>query len=505
MLVIALAAVAGGAGALLMSASAPRAGATRHSAEAPVNVGATDVRDVSANNSPVLVRNPDRPSRVVVVNRVDQPDFSCAIWTASDGGVHWKASDLPVPAGDGEPVKCFAPDAAYGAGGALYVSFVTLAGAGNNPRALWVTRSADDGATFSPAVRVAAGLTFQAHIVADALRPEVWVTWLAARDVGTLLFPDTGYPIVASRSSDGGRTWSAPAAVSDPARMRVVAPVPRLAGGSLYVLYLDLGDDALDYNGGHQGRGGPPYAGRWSLVLARSADGGSTWTESVVAADVVPTERFVVFLPPLPSIAVDGRRVYVAFEDGRLGDPDVWLWTSTDGGTTFAAPVRVNDTKLRDGRAQYFARIAVAPNGRLDILYYDRRSDPNDVLNEASLQWSDDHGRTFSPRVRLSGRPFDSRIGFGSFRGLADLGSANALLSTDTTATAVWTDTRAGAISGKQDLARGLVSFRPNSPLVQGGKVAALVLGGVALAAMIVLLRQREQHREDAHGLVEPA
>ena len=52
--------------------------------------------------------------------------------------------------------------------------------------------------------------------------------------------------------------------------------------GVLYVLYLDLGGDTLDYEGGHGGPAGKPYPGRFTLVLGRSADSGATWGESVV-------------------------------------------------------------------------------------------------------------------------------------------------------------------------------------------------------------------------------
>ena len=78
------------------------------------------------------------------------------------------------------------------------------------------------------------------------------------------------------------------------------------------MLYLDLVDDVLDYQGGHSGVGGGPYPGTWELVLARSRDQGATWSESVVEDRLVPTERFIAFLPPSPALAVHRQsgRVY---------------------------------------------------------------------------------------------------------------------------------------------------------------------------------------------------
>jgi len=75
----------------------------------------------------------------------------------------------------------------------------------------------------------------------------------------------------------------------------------------------------------------------------------------------------------------------------------------------------VNDTEERDRTSQYMPKLSVAPNGRLDVLYYDRRADRRrNVMNEVSMQSSFDAGDSFGPRLRLSSRGFDSRIGFGA-------------------------------------------------------------------------------------------
>lgn len=110
----------------------------------------------------------------------------------------------------------------------------------------------------------------------------------------------------------------------------MIAPSPVVGPkGELDVLYLDIGDDVLDYEGAHEGSGGPPDRGPWQLVLARSTDRGSTWKKSLVEKRLVPSERFIVFTLPFPSLAVDqdSGRVYAGFHDQRLGDQDVWVWS----------------------------------------------------------------------------------------------------------------------------------------------------------------------------------
>ncbi len=484
--------------------------------DSPVNLGARSLRDISAHNSPTLVRNPARPANLAVSSRIDTPFFSCALHYSLDGGASWKQKAIPSPKGE-EP-KCFAPDLAFSTDGTLYLSFVTLKGAGNVPNAVWLSTSKDGGRTLSTPVKVHGPLAFQVRLAADPTRPRrLYVTWLQGFDVGPLKFTRLGNPIQSVRSDDGGTTWSRPMRVSNGARQRVVTPSPVVGPkGQLYVLYLDLGQDRLDYEGGHLGRGGPPYPGRVSLVLARSLDGGLKWAESVVDDRLRPITRFVVFFPPFPSVAVDKNgRIYAAFHDRRLGDTDVWLWSLAPGRSGWEGPTRVNDTKERDGTSQYMPKLSVAPDGRLDVLYYDRRADqvapgsatatskrpgararPRNILNDVSLQSSLDAGRSFSSSVRLTSRSFDSRIGFGAKEGLPDLGSRLGLISDDRFALGLWTDTRAGTFqTQKQDLAQGLaavndpprLSDTAESTLRYGG--LALALAGLALTALTILGR----------------
>jgi len=458
----------------------------------PVNQGARDPGDINANNSPTLAQNPLRPENLAVANRIDTPRFSCALQVSQDDGSHW--SEVPVPIPPGEEHKCYAPDVTFATDGTLYMSYVTLRGDGNRPHAVWMVRSVDGGRTLSAPHRVVGPLAFQVRLTADPTRPRrLYVTWLQASDVGIYRFAGPGNPIEVTRSDDGGGSWQNPVRVSDPRRGRVLAPAPAVGpDGALYVLYLDVGGDTLDYEGEHGGSGGPPYAGPFTLVLGRSGDAGATWQESVVDDRLVPTERFISFLPPFPSLAVDPRsgRVFAAFQDGRLSPSDVYVWSLARGARAWTAPTRVNDTPAHDGTSQYLPKIAVAPDGRLDVAYYDRRSDPANRMNDVSLQSSFDAGQTFTRHLTLTDRTFDSGIGAGSERGLADLGSRLGLLSDASAGLAVWADTRAGTVaSNKQDIALAAVTFT-GSPGLSAPARDALRYGGIVLilAGLVLLL-----------------
>ncbi len=485
-----LAGVAIIASALIDTRTGTRVAGSEH----VVTAGPERPGDISANNSPSLAQDPGHPDRLAVVNRVDTPRFGCRLHTSSDGGRSWQRRSIPIPAG--EQPKCFAPDAAFGPDGTLHVLYVTLKGVGNVPNGLWVASSSDGGRALSRPRRVAGRLAFQARIAVDPADPDrLYATWLQVREVGSLRFTGPGNPVVVSRSDDGGDSWTRPTPASAASRGRVLAPSIAVGrGGVVYALHLDVGEDRLDYEGGHDAFGGPPYPGRFSLVVARSQDRGATWAESVVDDGVVPIRRFIAFLPPAPSLAVNRRDgwLHVAFHDGRFGDPDVRVWSLAPASDRWRA-ARVNDTPRRDGTAQYLPRVSVAPDGRVDVLYYDRRDDPRNRRNAVSLQSSFDHGRTFTAATTLSTRAFDSRIGAGSERGLPDLGSRLGLVSEDERAIAVWTDTRYGTdASNKQDLVTASAFVdRPGAKaevwraVLRYGGILLLVAALVGLAVIV--------------------
>jgi hypothetical protein len=500
--VVGIALVLLGAGCAFVASGFERGASGRIAGDtAPVNAGARVPADINAHNSPTLVANPTNAANLVVANKIDSPRFSCALHVSFDGGVHWNQTPIPLPAGE-EP-KCYAPDVAFTTDGTLHLSFVTLKGRANAPNAVWVVRSPDGGQTLSDPIRARGDLKFQVRLAADPTGPQrLYMTFLDARDVGLFKYTGPGNPLRVSRSDDGGRTWSSPVTLNAAARGRAIAPSPVVGPrGELYVLYLDLRDDVLDYEGGHRGRGGPPYPGRWHLVMARSTDRGATWEESVVDDEIVPAERFIAFTPPFPSLAVDRRSgtLYAGFHDARSGNPDVYVWTLGAGSRAWSAAKRVNDTRAPDDSSQLLPKLSVAPDGRLDVLYYDRRADRADIRNEVSLQSSFDGAKTFLPRLRLSDKPFDSRIGYGSERDLPDLGSRLGLVSTQDRALGVWTDTRGGTRTNrKQDIARGLAAFAAPEDLSGTLKTLLRVVGvllGLTGVLLIVYAAGRGQQR----------
>lgn len=466
-----------------------------------VPVTAVDERVELGHNSPTVVAHPEDDEMLALASRVDHPDFSCVLHLSGDGGRSWVPAS-PIAALPPGVEKCYAPEVLFDRHGRLFFLFAGLSGAGNRPVGAFLVSSADRGRTWTEAIRVLGPerymvrLGISPHEGRDGRLHLVWVQTGADPPLGG--FPATPNPVMASHSDDGGRTWSEPVRVSDPSRQRVVGPAVTVSGrGVVRIVYFDLEDDARDY----QGLEGPTWEGSWTLVMATSVDGGRTYGPGVVVdAEVVPIERVMLIftMPPPAVVADDDGLVAVAWHDGRHEDWDVLLRRSGDGGATWSAPVRVNDDRPGNPRHQYLPRLALAPGGRLDALFYDRRADPENLRNDVMLVASVDGGRTFGANRRLTTDPSHSEVGprylVPSATGLVELGSRIGLLSTDDAVVAAWTDTRNSDIgtsqqdvfSARLDLADG--GWGGWSPVALGGVaglLAAVALGAPRLARRV--------------------
>jgi hypothetical protein len=89
---------------------------------------------------------------------------------------------------------------------------------------------------------------------------------------------------------------------------------------------------------------------------------------------------------------------------------------STDGGATFSEPVRINDDG-NPSKWHWFGTFSVAPNGRLDAVWYDNRN-ANNFDSQLFYSYSTDAGVTWAPNVPVSnsfnpqaGWPQQNKIG----------------------------------------------------------------------------------------------
>lgn len=228
------------------------------------------------------------------------------------------------------------------------------------------------GEPFGPSVRVDAGdpVALSTHhdnkwspaIVADGT--DVHVAWTDFRSYAWEIFLAT--------SRDGGATFGPNVRVDDaPTEVERIHERPALAVGTgdvVHAAWTDLRNREPDTN----------------VFSARSSDGGTTFEANHQVDDSragFDPDRDTPSYQWHPALAADGDRLFVAWQDDRLGNADIFFTTSADGGGSFAASERVDDTG--DGSSSQ-ARPALALSGtgrrrRCLVVWEDDRNGNPDV------------------------------------------------------------------------------------------------------------------------------
>jgi hypothetical protein len=171
-------------------------------------------------------------------------------------------------------------------------------------------------------------------------------------------------PIMFSRSSDGGATFSHPKTISTggPSGTSYNQGTDIAVGpnGSIYVAY-------TAFQGGGNGFNG--------IAIVKSTNCGRKWSQPVFVGPFNdPQAPGVAFRTPAFAFVsaddTDPNVVYVAYQS-FAGDYDIYVQRSTDGGATWGAPVQVNQDP--GSRQQIFPTMDVS-NGVLHLAWYDFRN-----------------------------------------------------------------------------------------------------------------------------------
>ncbi|MGH9180412.1 MAG: sialidase family protein, partial [Acidimicrobiales bacterium] len=322
-----------GVGLVALAVGWQGAGARVHAtAHAFIN---DDRPGINAHNSPSAVSDPARPDIIAVADRIDSPNISCSVSLSVNRGVTWDLVEQPLAPGT---ANCFWPDVAFAPDGDLLVLSTAMGGRFTQPLGVWLHRRRGLS-SHGPPVRVVGPDAFHASLAVEGERVVVVYVQakaeVASRPLG---FPPPPNPLMSVTSTDGGRTFGEPVAVGEPERLVTEPSVVTGPDGLVVVSALDLGTDILDYEGGHDGQGGPAPDGRWRVVTWTSRDGGVSFgpTSSVTEDIVIPQRIYVDIGAPRPGLARDGAsgRLYATWESGRGAPRDVFLASSTDNGAT---------------------------------------------------------------------------------------------------------------------------------------------------------------------------
>jgi hypothetical protein len=201
------------------------------------------------------------------------------------------------------------------------------------------------------------------------------------------------------RCTDGGITWQAPISIPNGpiyGSLDVDTNGNVFVGGEGNTFYCERSSNAqiggqtptFDQStavnlGGDLGSGGINGVGLTGMLfLAVDRSGGATNNNVYMLASVIPPGRSTT---------------------------DVMFVRSTDGGSTFSAPVKVNDDPVNPSKWHWFGTFSVAPNGRLDAVWYDTRNAANNTDSQLFYSFSTDAGVTWAPNVAVSNafNPFE--------------------------------------------------------------------------------------------------
>ncbi len=371
----------------------------------------------SPQNETTIAINPNNPNNLVagtndyrVFNtREARNDGSGWAYVTFDGGTTWTNVQLPhltfqtgATGALSDMDSAGDPAVAFGPNNTVYYANLVFSRL-NAASGIVVNVSHDGGLHWSePYIVHLDGVDEQGNALpTDVFNDKEWiavdphnsqiayVTWTTFLDDGTS-------PIVVSKTTNGGESWSAPTEVNPISSFTPNGVTPYSSGsfplvdshGNLFIAYeaavcqtLNC-DQATDHD---------------EIVVARSTDGGQTFTNTQVSLDfdfpfnpdvgreTLTGENFRI--NSFPSFAIDRKtdRLFVTWADDRNGkydehtgasiksNGDVFVSTSADG-------VHWSQNPYQIGTDQDEVYPAVAAyNGRVVVSYYTRHWDPTGI------------------------------------------------------------------------------------------------------------------------------
>jgi hypothetical protein len=544
----------------------------------PVHATKIDEDPQRTYSGPFMAVDP-RNTDNVVASFADFRSRRCGLMRSTDGGRSWRKLDA-APAPQSYPYcmsnnsNIFQGPLAFGRNSTLYYGLAgwdiqdRAVGSGGNVNIL-LARSTDLGDTWQTTivrnVRGAEGEKVEnnrpvGQIAVDsksASEDIVYISWQYSTPFVTAPNANPTRAVVAT-STNGGRDFGEPVDIAAPAwndaanrQKAITSPTATTLapGATTTTLLAPAGsraaqaDQAANFGGRNPAitvdNKGNAYAlwfntganvapgvltGEW---VSKSSDKGKTWT-AYQAGPMSPYTGGVGRIAWSPGGGSEGT-VHIVSQVNPSAQQsannviasnfDVVHKMSTDGGKTWSEPKTINDDDPKQQYAQVIPMISVAPNGRVDVAWWDTRSDPGIRGNDVYYAYSNDDGKTWSKNVRVSDRTIDRK--FGVWGNNFDMSSPPGIASTNAYAVFGWDDTRAsdptapssaGLGAGIQDIYTSAVQFE----VVGGGtsstvKVVLAGVVGLLLVGLILLgvgLSQKQRLggvRKETQAGKEPA
>jgi hypothetical protein len=457
-----------------------------------------EIAPTRTHDGPSVAVDPMDPSMIVVAD-VDIQNGHCLTHISRDAGLTWVEGRSPQPP---EFSSCTpqsgnrfstgpATSLTFDTDGTLYYAFAAARPGDQDSRSVLLGRSTNQGQSWttsvvhlaSPGFGPAADSSLQPSVMIDdsATPHRIVVSWSRAID-----FTQPNAPpdrVFVAVSTDGGRHFGRPVDLG-PGR----APSMAASKGIVLAFFAQ----AFVF---------PPPAKGFKIYQARSTDGGKSFKLSVINPGAVRVSS------PRAAVGPDGSLV-ITWYDNHLAAPntvrdDVFAMRSTDQGRSWTRPVAVSPIPTHPpGKNvnQLYPTIAIAPNGRVDVAWYDYRNDPVPIPSDARPSYlgqfadlfvasSDDGGKTFGPAVRVTDHTIDRRI--GTWNGQYFYVVAPGLASSDDAFSVAWSDTRNGTPdSSAQDIffTAGLFPKRASGlGLSSRGIVLSIELFGAGVGITLIV------------------
>lgn len=242
------------------------------------------------------------------------------------------------------------------------------------------------------------------------------------------------------RSTDKGQTWEGPIVLGNWVEGLTGQDVP-LGGPAGQGTIITVGGGGKDVYVSWNAGGG--------IYVARSHDAGASFEEPMLAVETEDAGMESTYRSGgMPFIVADDSaesahvgNVYLAWQDTRDGDRDIWFARSTDGGETWSEPAKVSDAPA--GTDQFFPAMSVGDDGIIDVVFYDRRNDADAHMLDLYYTYSDDGGLTWKPNVRVTEVSSDPDKSHHQ-NGMIFIGDYIDIDSSAGAAHPVWVDTRNG-------------------------------------------------------------
>jgi len=365
------------------------------------------------------------PSKVIGASNNINSSGAQAQFYSSDSGATWGQTTLPLASGDaldGDPTVDWTSD------GTAWSMTLGINSAGDTLK-LRSYKSTTSGATWTLDNTVSGTQT-------TADKEQLWIDHSAVSSFKDYIYTcwHNGRPAYVSRRNGPSGSWSAPAQISgaETTGTAIGCDVKTNSTGDAFVSYPDTGSSKIYYvkstNGGTS----------WSAPAAVTTTFGSFH----IGVPAFDSRRALIYTSIGLYKAGTTNNFYIAYNDlsGATGctapanEPGtnasstcktrIWVARSTDGGATWSKTMINNQASLND---QFSPWLAVdETTGRLSVIYYDTVNDAGRKKTDVYYQTSTDGGATWSAATRVTTAMTDETVAgadlgnqFGDYTGMS--------------------------------------------------------------------------------------